>query len=236
MARNPVDPEERSSAAWSVDAEQQLEYWDAREAWQRGSDHAAARADADLTLAYLARWIELGPDTDLLDVGAGSGNFTRYLEERAPRTVGLDFSGGQLALNPARKRVRASSNELPFADRTFDVAFAAGLLHHVPDPAAALGEMARVSRRWVVAYEPNRNNPAMFAFSALHREEWAALRMHPGSLRRHAERAGLRVHACVSFGWIPSNVLPAWAVPFFRRIPPRLPFALGALLVAERAV
>lgn len=212
---------------------EQHRYWQARGSWQRGSHHPAAAADAELTLAHLSRYFELTPRTRVLDVGAGSGNFTRYLQERSP-TVAVDFARAQLALSPAAWRVEASSERLPFPDGAFDVVFASGLLHHVPRPWDSLREMRRVSRGWVVAYEPNRNNPAMFLFSLLHREEWAALRMHPRSLRRHAERAGLSVLAAIPFGWIPSNVLPAWAVPLVRRIPPSLPLALGSLLVARR--
>jgi ubiquinone/menaquinone biosynthesis C-methylase UbiE len=62
--------------------------------------------------------------------------------------------------------------DLKFEDNSFDVVFCHALLHHVDDIDRVIGEMKRVSCKWIVLLEPNRNNPLMFLFSLLIKEEW----------------------------------------------------------------
>jgi ubiquinone/menaquinone biosynthesis C-methylase UbiE len=89
----------------------------------------------------------------LLDVGCGEGVLThewaRRLGER--RVVGIDLDDPLLH---AEWEKRAAPNltyqvmkaeNLPFADREFDVATAIEVLEHVPDPEHTVAEMARVA-------------------------------------------------------------------------------------------
>jgi ubiquinone/menaquinone biosynthesis C-methylase UbiE len=72
----------------------------------------------------------------------------------AGRLVGLDAS--EVMIAEARRRAEArglpiafevgQATALPFADASFDVCRAARLLEHLPDPGAALAELARVVR------------------------------------------------------------------------------------------
>jgi SAM-dependent methyltransferase len=82
--------------------------------------------------------------TTLLEVGCGSGRFLKYLSNRAGYLVGVDpshaiFAADQL-IGPAENVVlaKASANNLPFENESFDFVCSIGVLHHIPDTFKAL--------------------------------------------------------------------------------------------------
>jgi ubiquinone/menaquinone biosynthesis C-methylase UbiE len=89
----------------------------------------------------------------VLDVACGTGIVARTAAERtgpAGRVVGLDLNEAMLTV---ARRVRpdldwrqGDATSLPFPDDSFDVVLCQSGLMFVPDPAAAVGEMARVVR------------------------------------------------------------------------------------------
>lgn len=86
----------------------------------------------------------------LLDIGCGTGNLTRALTEGGAAVTGIDPGAEALAkarnLVPAAQFEAVSAEALPFPDGHFDGAVMLNSLHHVPDPAKALAEAARVLR------------------------------------------------------------------------------------------
>jgi SAM-dependent methyltransferase len=52
--------------------------------------------------------------------------------------------------------MQGSGDALPFADKSFDVVTAFGVLHHVSHPARLIHEMTRVARRAVFISDANR--------------------------------------------------------------------------------
>jgi SAM-dependent methyltransferase len=93
----------------------------------------------------------------LLDAPCGTGRLSGALAPMTQQLVCVDVSRAMLSAAPeafgGAARVEASVFGLPFAADTFDVAVACRLLHHFPaaaDRRAALGELARVARRFVV--------------------------------------------------------------------------------------
>ncbi|WP_430783543.1 class I SAM-dependent methyltransferase [Actinoplanes sp. G11-F43] len=70
----------------------------------------------------------------------------------AGRVIGLDLTPDMLTAARRAGRgdcadlVLADARQLPVADAVADVIFAAGLVHHLPDPIAGLRELARVTR------------------------------------------------------------------------------------------
>lgn len=86
-------------------------------------------------------------DKQVLDVGCGKGRFARVLQERNPEADiwGLDISEEMLRFVPAGIHTRAGSmTELPFADSTFDFAYATESLEHAVEIERAVNEMCRV--------------------------------------------------------------------------------------------
>jgi malonyl-CoA O-methyltransferase len=86
-------------------------------------------------------------DKSVLDVGCGKGRFAKVLQERNPRAEiwGLDISEEMLRFVPAGIHTRAGSmTELPFADSTFNCAYATESLEHAVDIDRAVSEMCRV--------------------------------------------------------------------------------------------
>ncbi|MEM3402349.1 MAG: methyltransferase domain-containing protein [Candidatus Hadarchaeales archaeon] len=101
-------------------------------------------------LRYLQRYLPK-KISRLLDVGCGTGLLLAELEERAEEAYGVDLSSEMLKV--ARKRCRkskllvADAENLPFEDGFFDCIVSFTLLQNLPNPPAAVKEMARVLKK-----------------------------------------------------------------------------------------
>lgn len=114
--------------------------WDERaEAYRLSPTH---RKGPDLDL--IVEWCEPGPGVSALDVATGGGHVARRLREAGCSVVSCDPSPGM------RPDVICRAEDLPFADRSFDVAVTRLAGHHFDDARGAVAEMARTSRRLVV--------------------------------------------------------------------------------------
>jgi SAM-dependent methyltransferase len=84
----------------------------------------------------------------VLDVGVGAGRFAEIIADKGGEVVGVDLSRaidaayGNIGRRPNVHLVQADVFALPFRRSTFDLAYAIGVLHHTPDPAAAFARMA----------------------------------------------------------------------------------------------
>jgi len=107
------------------------------------------RADPGI-VARLRGLIAAEPGGHYLDVGCGTGNYTRALAEAGGTWVGLDASA--VMLREARARGGgvawhlASAEALPFPDGVFGAAVCTLAVHHFQDRAAAFRELRRVLR------------------------------------------------------------------------------------------
>lgn len=89
-----------------------------------------------------------------LDVGCGTGNLSRHLLDAGVRVTGADLSSALLAESSRRfaatgrfETMLLNGRDLrPLADGSFDIVAAYSVLHHIPDYAALVREMARVTR------------------------------------------------------------------------------------------
>jgi SAM-dependent methyltransferase len=114
--------------------------WDERaEAYRTSATH---REGDDLDA--LVEWCEPGPGVTALDVATGGGHVGRRLAEAGCTVTTCDAAPGM------RPDVVCPAEALAFADASFDVVACRIAAHHFADVAAAVREMARVTRRLVV--------------------------------------------------------------------------------------
>ena len=109
-------------------------------------------------------------DRDVLEVGSGAGQCSRWVRRRGGRSFGLDLSHRQLQHSRRIDEmtgcpvpsVRGTATHLPFGDDSFDIVFSSfGALQFVADIDRAVAETARVLR-------PG----GRFAFSITHPTRW----------------------------------------------------------------
>lgn len=173
----------------------------------------------------LAQWHEdalrLAPDLRglrVLEVGCGAGEFALALAARGAAHVdAVDFSSAAVGIAagkaegsglPVVFRV-ADAQRLPFEDGSYDVVFSCECLEHVPEPAVALGEMARVTRAGggLVLTTENYTNAMLLAWAV---SWWRGVPFDSGAgaqpiehffvywkVRRLVRRAGYRVQRMI---------------------------------------
>ena len=107
-----------------------------------------------IVASRLLSWLDVAPDGRWVDVGCGTGALTRaVLEEREPREViGVDPSATFLAYaretvtDPRARFEEGSATALPRPDDSADALVSGLVLNFVPEPSAAVREMARVGQ------------------------------------------------------------------------------------------
>ncbi|OLP18028.1 SAM-dependent methyltransferase [Leptolyngbya sp. 'hensonii'] len=105
----------------------------------------------------------------LLDLGCGAGESSVYFSQRGACCVASDYSPGMVdvtlklaAANGVQLEGKTiNAMEIDFPNNTFDLVYAANLLHHLPDADRALQEMHRVVKPGgkVCFWDPLRHNP-----------------------------------------------------------------------------
>jgi SAM-dependent methyltransferase len=94
-------------------------------------------------------WDALPPNSIGADIGCGSGRWAYLVAPRVGHLHAADVAAD--ALEVARRNLaglnnvsfhQASVSALPFADGSLDFAYSLGVLHHVPDTASALRDIA----------------------------------------------------------------------------------------------
>ena len=113
-------------------------------------------------LAILSAMIEYHGIRSVLDVGSGTGRALRYLKSRHPgvRFVGIEpvealRKVGHAAGLTEHELIAGDVNALQAAYGEFDLVCEFAVLHHVPRPAQAVGEMLRVARKAIFISDAN---------------------------------------------------------------------------------
>jgi ubiquinone/menaquinone biosynthesis C-methylase UbiE len=156
-ARRPDDRRD-GSRALSPWEDPYVDSRDVRAFFQRVSgDWDAMRSSFynEKVIDALADRAEVNASSHVADVGTGTGFVAAGLGPRVAGVVGVDNSSGMLAIAERNLRELSVTNvrllegeldSLPLDDDSVDAAVANMVLHHAPDPAAMLTEMARVVR------------------------------------------------------------------------------------------
>lgn len=150
--------------------------------------------------AGLVELVELARPESLIDVGCGEGVLTAELARHVPGPVlGIDRGGSQLAprwrenVAPNLRYRAADATSLPTRDAEYDAATALEVLEHLRDPGAALAEMRRVARRWLIASVPRE--PLWRAANIARGAYLGAIGDTPGHIQHWPRRAFLALLA-----------------------------------------
>ena len=125
--------------------------WSGRAQAMRESPTHREGPDLDLVI----EWCEPAVGVKAIDVATGGQHVARRLREAGATVVTVDPAPGM------EPDVISRAEELPFADDSFDVAACRIAAHHFDDVAAAVREMARVSRDRVVVQDTLFQGEAM---------------------------------------------------------------------------
>ena len=118
------------------------------------------RRSDEMEKASLHQLLENFPRAlSVLEVGCGTGHFTRWLREQGLAAMGLDLSAEMLAeaqILDGLILVRGEAHRLPFADGTFDLVAFITTLEFLDQPQEAVAEALRVARRGLLLGVLNR--------------------------------------------------------------------------------
>ena len=106
------------------------------------------RSASPSVLAPLREALAGAPGRRLVDVGGGTGNYSRALRDEGWEPLVVDRQPEMLARAAAKglATLEADAQRLPLADATADAVMLVSMLHHVEDPPAALAEARRILR------------------------------------------------------------------------------------------
>jgi ubiquinone/menaquinone biosynthesis C-methylase UbiE len=128
------------------------------EAWYETAGRRSDRLEKALLRQLIAGF---GHPNTILEVGCGTGHFTRWFSEQGLRSVGLDLSPPMLleAVHLGSPPcVRGDALALPFSSRSFDLVALITTLEFLPDPDQALTEALRVARHGLILGVLNRQS------------------------------------------------------------------------------
>jgi SAM-dependent methyltransferase len=84
-----------------------------------------------------------------IDIGCGTGRWSKYLVDKVGFIEAIDPSDAILVAGSVLKGAgnvrlsKASTDNIPFADETFDFGMSVGVLHHIPDTPKALADCVK---------------------------------------------------------------------------------------------
>jgi SAM-dependent methyltransferase len=96
------------------------------------------------------------PHSTVLDVGTGDGSIAAAIQKSKPGLV-VTVIDVLVREGTAIPVVAFDGVTIPYPDNSHDVVLFVDVLHHTPDPQVLLAEAARVTRKYVVIKDHNRN-------------------------------------------------------------------------------
>ena len=188
----------------------------------RAYDHPIVEAFARQRVDFIRGLLDANIGS-CLEVGCGDG-FGMYYMQSLGKVFGCDISRPMLDQNPLRQSVsEADIYHLPHPDGCFDLVYCWEVLHHVADVPRAIAEMARVSRKYILVFEPNSFNPPMAVFGLVGPSEIGLLRFTPWYLGAQFRRAGLKDFTTMTVGTFTPNRTPMWLYKVLASLPYRMP-------------
>ncbi len=112
---------------------------------------------------------ELREGMTVLELGSGTGEYTKEFAEGEVQLVSLDISPEMIKVTRSKagssvQYVVSNAEQLPFKDGVFDAVVGNAILHHFPNLSTALQEVRRTKTQQarIVFREPNLYSPGKF--------------------------------------------------------------------------
>jgi ubiquinone/menaquinone biosynthesis C-methylase UbiE len=153
----------------SVSKDEVRDWWNQEscgEAYAIGADEAQRLRVQEATRYALEPYIfnharfDEGKNKDVLEIGVGMGaDHLQWARAHPSSLTGVDLTPRAIEITSRRFRLEgfqsdlrvADAESLPFADKSFDIVYSWGVIHHSPDTPRAFAEIARVLRPGGVA-------------------------------------------------------------------------------------
>lgn len=128
----------------SVNFDRAIDYYDATRGFPNG---VAAKVGA-----FIADVTQLDTQSDLLEVGIGTGRIAVPLAPHVASIAGVDISSGMMSKIHEKQNTdtihlaKANAEHLPFSTQSFDAVLITHVLHLVSQPEQVLNEIQRVTK------------------------------------------------------------------------------------------
>ncbi len=215
--------------------EKEKKYWETLEHKKKRSvNHPVVDFYSNQRIDYMKKYLnDFKSIKTALDVGAGYG-YSSYHLSKSINTLALDFSFMNLIVNPVKNKIQASALDLPFKSNSYDLVFGWSFLHHLDEPEKAVAEMARVSKKYLVLLEPNRNNPVQFAFGVLHPMEHGTLKFTKQKLLGYLKNIKFKQISCEATGWLFNGASPIFSLNIVKHLPFVHRLGLVNIMICEK--
>ncbi len=200
---------------------------------KRPANHPVVKFFSVQRIEYMKKFVDFDSIQSALDVGCGTG----FSSAHFPKTIkitGLDFSMRNLRINPLQAKIQGSGYILPFSSNSFDLVYTWDFLHHLEDPEKAVEEMARVTKKYLVLFEPNRNNPIMFLYGLENKNERCLLPFNKKKLLGFLDKIGFNLISCEEVGWVFAGATPLFSLGIYKRLPFVYKFGISNVLICEK--
>lgn len=154
-----------------MDIEKEIRFFDRFES-EHGEYDVLAESSYDRILDALAKTLRPRPGMTCVDLGCGTGAFTRRLRRFDLSLTGVDIS--PLSIERARSiggatYVVGDICDCPLPADAYDFVVMSGVLHHLPDPGTRVRSLREASRLLkpggrFASYDPNSASPSMFLY------------------------------------------------------------------------
>lgn len=120
------------------------------EEWERFNDFSSQELESIGNEYFdIVSEEHISEESNVLDVGCGSGRWTKYISSKVKFVEAIDPSSAVIQAAKMNDQVcnvrvtQASVENIPFGDNSFDFVFSLGVLHHIPDTQSAMNACVR---------------------------------------------------------------------------------------------
>lgn len=171
----------------------------------------------------------LNNSSNALDVGCGSGRFSKYVCTRASFVEAIDPSNAVFAASELLKDcnnvrvIQADVSNIPFNDNSFDFVFSIGVLHHIPNTQDGITDCAKKVKigGWLYLYLyyalDNRGTGYKILFQLSNLLRRVISKLPAGLKKAVCDIIALMVYApFVGLTWLVKKIIPGNA---YKKVP-----------------